>query len=124
MNYAQRMKQYRFENNLTQSQIARKLGVSQQVYSNIERGRIPKMNFVETYRKVIEVNLFEAGDNFGQANNNKKKSKVSFKKSHAEVERRSPQALQIKQLLNKVTKVEGQMDDLRKQLRRFASWHR
>jgi DNA-binding XRE family transcriptional regulator len=61
MNYTQKMKRYRFEHQLKQADIARKLGISQQVYSLIESGnQKPKLDFVLDYKKVTGIDLTKA----------------------------------------------------------------
>jgi len=58
MTYSQKMRVYRFENKLKQSDIAKKLGISQQVYSLIESEyHKPKIDFILLYKKVTGIEL-------------------------------------------------------------------
>lgn len=55
------MRRYRLDNNLKQEELAEKLGISQQLYSSIERGEPKKLSadFVLLFRKVTGVNLMD-----------------------------------------------------------------
>jgi len=58
MTHSQKMRVYRFENKLKQSDIAKKLGISQQVYSLIESEyHKPKIDFILLYKKVTGIDL-------------------------------------------------------------------
>jgi DNA-binding XRE family transcriptional regulator len=61
LTYSQKMKQHRFEHQLKQADIAKKLGISQQAYSLIENGtQKPKIDFILLYKKVTGVDLTDA----------------------------------------------------------------
>src|SRR5687768_3560215 len=58
MSYSQKMRVYRFENNLKQSDVAQRLGISQQVYSLIEsEQQKPKIDFILLYKKITGIDL-------------------------------------------------------------------
>jgi DNA-binding XRE family transcriptional regulator len=62
--YSKRMKQYRLENGLKQSEMAQMLRISQQVYSLIEREQQrPKMDFILNYKKVTGIDLISINEN-------------------------------------------------------------
>ncbi len=59
------MEDYRKQNALSQSDMAEKLGMSQQVYSNIESGKKKKMDadFVVKYKEITGINLWDLQEN-------------------------------------------------------------
>ena len=61
-NYQQKMKAYRAANNLSQEEMAFKLGYSQQNYSNVERGRSKiTTEFLELWKDKTGNDLTESG---------------------------------------------------------------
>ena len=57
--YSQIMEKYRFEHGLSQSDMAKKLGISQQVYSNYEGGKKKHFgaDFIVKYKEVTGIDL-------------------------------------------------------------------
>ena len=54
------MREYRYKQRLSQSEIAQNFGLNQQSYSNIETGRTqPSAAFIKTYLEFTGINLFE-----------------------------------------------------------------
>jgi phage repressor protein C with HTH and peptisase S24 domain len=64
IDYKAAMIEYRTQHNLSQADMAEKLGMSQQVYSNIESGKKKKIDadFVVKYKEATAINLWDLQD--------------------------------------------------------------
>jgi transcriptional regulator with XRE-family HTH domain len=61
MDHSDIMRNYRKQHKLTQTDLAKKLGVSQQVYSKFENGQKPKLDFVQLYLRYTGIDLSGGG---------------------------------------------------------------